>query len=116
MLAPLLLVIVVAGLFYSRWFTAASDTQNLASEGARAAVAGLDDAERQTIVAGLMTASARATPLERGSTRTWRAARDGDLYSVSVTTTLPDYQLSRIIPMPAGTITRQAFVVVGEQQ
>ena len=111
-LAPLLLAIVAAGIFYSRWFAAASETQNLASEGARAAVAGLDDAERQAIVAELMTA--RATPLERGATRTWSAAREGDLYSVSVTTTLPDYELSRLIPMPTNAITRQAFVVVGD--
>lgn len=112
MLAPVLLVIVAAAIFYGRWFAAAGETQNLASESARAAVAGLDDAERQTIVAGLMTAT-RAAPLERGATRTWTAGRDGDIYSVSVTTTLPDYELSRIIPMPTGTITREAFVVVG---
>ena len=114
-LAPLMLAIVAGGIFYSRWFTVASQTQNLASEGARAAVAGLDDAERRTIVAELMTASAQAMPMEQGATRTWAATRDGDLYSVSVTTTLPDYELSRIIPMPANVITRQAFVVVGDQ-
>lgn len=114
MLAPLLLVIVAGGIFYSRWFATASQTQNLASESARAAVAGLDDAERRTIVDELMTASARATSLERGATRTWAAGRDGDLYAVTVTTTLPDYALSRIIPMPANVITRQAFVVIGD--
>lgn len=113
-LAPVLLALVAAGVFYSRWFTVASQTQNLASDGARAAVAGLDDNERQSIVSGLMTGAAVRVPLEKGSTRTWRAWRDGDLYAVSVTTTLPDYDLSRVIPMPNPAVTRQAVVVISE--
>lgn len=113
-LAPVLLALVAGGIFYSRWFTVASQTQNLASDGARAAVAGLDDTERQTIVSGLMTAAVARVPLEKGATRTWRAWRDGDLYAVSVTTTLPDYDLSRIIPMPDRAVTRDAVVVIPE--
>ena len=111
-LAPVLLALVAGGVFYSRWFTVASQTQNLASDGARAAVAGLDDAERTTIVSNLMTGAVVTVPLEKGSTRTWRAWRDGDLYAVSVTTTLPDYDLSRLIPMPNPAITRDAIVVI----
>lgn len=113
-LAPVLLALVAGGIFYSRWFTVASQTQNLASDGARAAVAGLDDTERQTIVTGLMTGAVTRVPLEKGATRTWRAWRDGDLYAVSVTTTLPDYDLSRIIPMPDRAVTRDAVVVIPE--
>lgn len=111
-LAPVLLALVAGGVFYSRWFTVASQTQNLASDGARAAVAGLDDAERETIVTNLMTGAVVRVPLENGATRTWRAWRDGDLYAVSVTTTLPDYDLSRVIPMPDRNVTRQAVVVI----
>jgi len=113
-LAPVLLSLVAGGVFYSRWFTVASQTQNLASDGARAAVAGLDDAERTTIVSNLMTGAVVRVPLENGATRTWRAWRDGDLYAVSVTTTLPDYDLSRVIPMPDRNVTRQAVVVIPE--
>ncbi len=113
-LAPVLLALVAGGVFYSRWFTVASQTQNLASDGARAAVAGLDDAERTTIVTNLMTGAVVRVPLENGATRTWRAWRDGDLYAVSVTTTLPDYDLSRVIPMPDRNVTRQAVVVIPE--
>lgn len=113
-LAPVLLALVAAGVFYSRWFTVASQTQNLASDGARAAVAGLDDNERQSIVSGLMAGAAVRVPMEKGATRTWRAWRDGDLYAVSVTTTLPDYDLSRVIPMPNRAVTRQAVVVISE--
>lgn len=113
-LAPVLLALVAGGIFYSRWFTVASQTQNLASDGARAAVAGLDDTERQTIVSGLMTGAMARVPLEKGATRTWRAWRDGDLYAVSVTTTLPDYDLARLIPMPNPAVTREAVVVIPE--
>lgn len=113
-LAPVLLSLVAGGVFYSRWFTVASQTQNLASDGARAAVAGLDDAERNTIVSNLMIGAVVSVPLEKGSTRTWRASRNGDLYAVSVTTTLPDYDLSRVIPMPDPAITRNAIVVIPE--
>lgn len=113
-LAPVLLALVAGGVFYSRWFTVASQTQNLASDGARAAVAGLDDAERTSIVTNLMTGAVTRVPLEKGSTRTWRAWRDGDLFAVSVTTTLPDYDLSRVIPMPDRNVTRQAVVVIPE--
>lgn len=111
-LAPVLLALVAAGVFYSRWFSVASQTQNLASDGARAAVAGLDDTERNTIVTNLMTGAIVRVPLEKGSTRTWRAWRDGDLYAVSVTTTLPDYDLSKVIPMPDRNVTRDAVVVI----
>lgn len=115
-LAPVLLALVSGGVFYSRWFTVASQTQNLASDGARAAVAGLDDAERTAIVSNLMTGAVVSVPLENGSTRSWRAWRDGDLYAVSVTTTLPDYDLSKVIPMPDPVITRQAIVVIPEAE
>jgi Flp pilus assembly protein TadG len=113
-LAPVLLALVAGGVFYSRWFTVASQTQNLASDGARAAVAGLDDTERTSIVSNMMTGAVVSVPLEKGSTRTWRAWRDGDLYAVSVTTTLPDYDLSRVIPMPDRHVTREAIVVIPE--
>lgn len=113
-LAPVLLALVAGGVFYSRWFTVAAQTQNLAADGARAAVAGLDDAERTAIVSNLMTGAVVSVPLEKGSTRTWRAWRDGDLYAVSVTTTLPDYDLARVIPMPDPKITRDAIVVIPE--
>lgn len=111
-LAPVLLSLVAGGVFYSRWFTVASQTQNLASDGARAAVAGLDDGERLTIVSSMMTGAIVTVPLEQGATRTWRAWRDGDLYAVSVTTTLPDYDLSKLIPMPDRNVTREAIVVI----
>jgi Flp pilus assembly protein TadG len=111
-LAPALLALVAGGVFYSRWFTVASQTQNLASDGARAAVAGLNDSERLTIVTNMMTGAVTRVPVEKGATRTWRAWRDGDLYAVSVTTTLPDYDLAKVIPMPDRNVTRQAIVVI----
>lgn len=113
-LAPALLALVAGGIFYSRWFTVASQTQNLASDGARAAVAGLDDDERRQIVDGLMTGAVVTVPLEKGSTRTWQVSRDGDLYSVSVTTVLPDYDLAKLVPMPDRNVTRAAVVIIPE--
>lgn len=113
-LAPALLALVAGGIFYSRWFTVASQTQNLASDGARAAVAGLDDDERRQIVDGLMTGAVVTVPLEKGSTRTWQVSRDGDLYSVSVTTVLPDYDLAKLVPMPERNVTRAAVVIIPE--
>jgi len=115
-LAPVLLSLVAGGIFYSRWFTVASQTQNLASDGARAAVAGLDDSERLTILSSMMTGAIVTVPLEQGATRTWRAWRDGDLYAVSVTTTLPDYDLSKLIPMPDRNVTREAIVVIPQAE
>lgn len=113
-LAPALLALVAGGIFYSRWFTVASQTQNLASDGARAAVAGLNDDERRQIVDGLMTGAGVTVPLEKGSTRTWQVSRDGDLYSVSVTTVLPDYDLAKLVPMPDRNVTRAAVVIIPE--
>lgn len=113
-LAPALLALVAGGIFYSRWFTVASQTQNLASDGAPAAVAGLDDDERRQIVDGLMNGAVVTVPLEKGSTRTWQVSRDGDLYSVSVTTVLPDYDLAKLVPMPDRNVTRAAVVIIPE--
>ena len=112
MLAPLLLALLSGGVFYSRWFATAAETQNLAYDGARAAIAGLDDTERLQIVTRTMDAAIAVAPLEKGSTRSWRASRDGDLYNVSVTTTLPDYDLGGLVPMPPTVVTRDAVVVI----
>lgn len=59
-----------------------------------------------------MDAAIAVAPLEKGSTRSWRAWRDGDLYNVSVTTTLPDYDLGGLVPMPPTVVTRDAVVVI----
>lgn len=48
-IAPMLILLLFAMVMYGGWFWMAHSVQSLASEGARAAVAGLDPVEREQL-------------------------------------------------------------------
>lgn len=58
LVGPLLLLLLFNLIVYSGWFWIAHGVQSLASEGARAALAGLDAAERETLARDLIAAEA----------------------------------------------------------
>jgi len=114
-IAPILIALILGVIIYSIYFTAVIGVRQAASEGARAAVAGLSTAERTSL------AIARATqvltsygPLTGGSTPTVTAAPDGTgTFKVTVSYNLKNAAIMRyngFVPLPNETI--QASVVV----
>lgn len=55
---PLLIALLMAIVVYAGWFWVAQGVQTLASEAARAAIAGLDDTERLALVEDVVQAQA----------------------------------------------------------
>ncbi len=112
-----LLVLLLAGLVvYGGWFWMAQSVQTLASEGARAAVGGLDVAEREqlarTFIATQAQAGAGLDPARAVVTvqSDLQAIRVQVAYDVS---THPIMALAGLLPAPPGVIQRTAVVRTG---
>lgn len=109
---PLLIMILLGVVTYGLWFMSAHSIQQAANEGARAALAAIDDDEReaivrQTVADGVVSVGTVNPQLVSVETRL-----DQNLFTVSVS-----YDASRdtlftmsLIPMPDSSITRTARV------
>lgn len=110
--APLLLAILSGIVAYGGWFWMSHTLQQAANDAARASIAGLTSAERQTLAAGAVD-----TDLRRGSTLDpTRAAvtvsEDSEMVTISVrydASNSPFLGLS-FVPMPATVIRRTAAI------
>lgn len=118
MVAPFLLLMMCGLVVYGGWFWMAHSVQSLASEGARAAIAGLDPAEQETLarnfvetqVAGLGLQAERASVQVESTTAVIR---------VNVAYNLSDHPLmalSALVPSPPRMIRRTAVVRLGGYQ
>lgn len=116
LVCPMLIILVVGMLGWGAYFWMAHSVQQVANDAARAAVAGLNSAERASLAraaaaegaadyAGLDTALVKTTVTER-SDRTVVAVS----YDASNTVV---FAFSKIAPMPSSMITRQASVRLG---
>ncbi len=119
MVAPLLLAIVVGTISYGYLFWVHHGVQQLASEAARAAVAGLTDAERAQIAQDFVAGNAAAygvleirrmrvsTAAGAAPASTFQVALDYDLTGFFI------YQFSGILPLPGPRIRRTAVIQRG---
>ena len=114
------LILFVFGIIaFGLYFGAAHSVQELASDAARASVAGLDDTERASIVAGFMERNGGEYPLLDQRYLTYEAhpsASDPEEYQVSVhynAEKLPIWSLSADIPLPGKIISRTSTIRVG---
>lgn len=113
--APLLIMMMFGMIMYGSWFWMAHSVQSMASEGARAAIAGLDPAEREQLartfvglqVGDLGLDSAKAA-VEVESTP--NVIRVDIAYDAS---DHPLMALSGLIPSPPKVIRRTAVVRLG---
>lgn len=113
--APLLIMMMFGMIMYGSWFWMAHSVQSMASEGARAVIAGLDPAEREQLarafvglqVGDLGLDSAKAA-VEVESTPT--VIRVDIAYDAS---DHPLMALSGLIPSPPKVIRRTAVVRLG---
>ena len=115
MVAPFLLLMMFGLVVYGGWFWMAHSVQSLASEGARAAIAGLDPAERETLARGFIDAQVGDLGLqaERAAVQvesTTGVIRVNVAYDVS---DHPLMALSALVPSPPRVIHRTAVVRLG---
>lgn len=116
LVAPMLLLLLLGMLAWGGYYWMSHCVQQLANDSARAAVGGLDVAERtrlaqasldrQITAYGLMSPDlARLTVRETGAEMTVSVA-----YDASDT---PFFALKGLVPMPSATISRQAATALG---
>lgn len=117
LVGPVFILLLAGMVVYGGWFWLAHGVQALASEGARAAVAGLDAAEREALARGVVADHARGGGLGLDPAQA-TVAVTSDLQAIRVTVRYdvgdhPLMALSGLTPAPPATIERTAVVRVG---
>lgn len=113
-IGPIFILILVAMVVYGGWFWLAQSVQSTASEAARAAVAGLDDAERQALALAV-AADSGAGGLDP-SKLTVQVVTDAGVVRVRAAYDVsghPVMMLKGLLPAPPDTIERSAVVRAG---
>lgn len=116
LVGPLLILMLMGMALYGGWFWLAQSVQSLATEGARAAVAGLDPAERQTLAEAFIAAEAQGVYGLAADDLQIAVEADGDEIRVRVildATGHPIMTLGALIPAPPDRIERSAVVRMG---
>lgn len=116
LVGPLFIFLLVGTVVYGGWFWMAQGVQHLSSEGARAAIAGLDAAERETLARNAVRDGAAGAGAFRAGDLAVRVASDARSIQVSVSydaSAHPLMALSGLVPSPPRTITRSSTIRVG---
>ncbi|QKC97750.1 TadE/TadG family type IV pilus assembly protein [Mesorhizobium sp. NZP2298] len=119
LLSPLFILLLLGMVAYGIYFGAANSIQQIAADAARTAIAGLNQTERQTLVASFLTNNAGGYPFVDASKLTYQAndsVADGSQFVVSISydaRNLPIWNLFPGIAMPGTTIKRQSTIRVG---
>jgi Flp pilus assembly protein TadG len=116
LLAPLFLILVCGILVYGVWFALAMSVQSLASDGARAALAGLDADERVALARGFVQRQAPNLGLNAALTTSEITADDGEIRVVVRfdASQHPVMAMHGLIPSPPQVIERTAVVETSE--
>lgn len=114
-IAPMLILLLFAMVMYGGWFWMAHSVQSLASEGARAAVAGLDPVEREQLARSFV--GEQVSDLGLNATKA-AVTIDSDTATIRVhiaydVSDHPLMALSALIPSPPRVIRRTAIVRLG---
>lgn len=116
LVGPLFLLLLVGLVVYGGWFWMAAEVQHLSAEGARAAVAGLSDAERTSLARSTVEADSRAGGIIPASDVRVSVASANGAVSVTVTYSAANHPLmalAGLVPAPPMTISRVATVQTG---
>ena len=116
LVGPILVLLLIGIVVYGGWFLMAQSVQALASEGARAAVGGLDAVERDSLARREVTAAVRGVALDPDRTTIEVAEEAGRLRVVVVYDTGDSLvmALGGMLPRPPVVIRRSAVIHVGE--
>lgn len=115
MVAPLLILMMLGMVVYGGWFWMAHSVQSLASEGARAAIAGLDPAEREALARAFVGAQVGDLGLQPARASVEVESTTG-VIRVNVAYDISDHPLmalAAIVPSPPRIIRRTAVVRLG---
>lgn len=116
LVGPIMVVLMIGIVVYGSWFLMAQSVQSLASEGARAAIGGLDASERESLARAEVTTSvARMGALVPAKT-TVRTVSDAQRLQVIVVYDARDHPimaLGSMLPLPPTIIERKAVIRVG---
>jgi len=116
---PVLAGFLFGIIVFGGYFAVIHSVQQIAAEAARAAIAGLSNAERAALATSNMTANAPAYPLlAPARLRLVSAATDasGNTFTVTVSYDASDmfiFSLPAIVPMPSALIVRSAAIQRG---
>lgn len=116
MLGPILIVMLLGIVCYGGYFWIAHSVQQLANDGARAAVAGLDDAERNSLAQASVSAGAGGYAYLKPSAAAVTVARQNQDISINVVydaSSSPFWGMAGLVPMPPSKIERRAVVRLG---
>ncbi len=116
LVGPLLILMLMGMALYGGWFWLAQSVQSLATEGARAAVAGLNPAERQAIAQAFIVAEADG--VYGFANEDLEITVEADAQEIRVRVVLdatghPVMTLAALIPSPPQRIERAAVVRMG---
>lgn len=116
LVAPILLVALIGILTYGIYFGVASSVQQLATDAARASVAGLNDQERADIARQHVSVESPSYILidsRRVTVAADAVSGNPNLFQVAVrydASGLPIYVFEKLVPMPPRTITRTSVI------
>jgi Flp pilus assembly protein TadG len=115
MVAPLLILMMLGMVVYGGWFWMTHSVQSLASESARAAIAGLDPLEREALARDFITTQVSDLGLraDRATVEVHSTASVIRVHVAYDTSDHPLMALAAIIPAPPRTIRRTAVVRLG---
>ena len=116
LVGPLLILMLMGMALYGSWFWLAQGVQSLATEAARAAVAGLDSSERQALARAFVEAEARSVYGFAAEDLTVAVEAEAAEIRVRVTLDAADHPvmtLGALIPAPPARIERAAVVRMG---
>lgn len=116
LVGPLLIMMLIGMALYGGWFWLAQGVQSLATESARAAVAGIDETERQVLAEAFIAAEAAGTYGFDADRLEVVVDAEADAIRVTVALDASDHPimaLAALIPAPPGEIERSAVVRMG---
>lgn len=109
---PLMAMLLLGILAYGSWFMTAHSLQQAANDAARAAVAGLDSAERRMLIEQSITASRAAFPLPGAQTIAFGTSESGGYCTVTLRYNLANATIFSVLPVPLpGEVLERSAVV-----
>lgn len=113
---PILVVMLFGIVAYGGYFWLSHAVQQVANDAARAAVGGLDSAERSALAQSSLTGSIGSYAFLQAQSANVTVDGDSTNLRVSIAydaSSAPFWAMKGLLPMPDSTITRQASIRLG---